>query len=364
VSLVDHPCLAVAIHGARRLADLVEPSGRFIYSYDYPMRRNAGYNLLRHCGALWSMLAVADRLQSLGRLAQAAAIAESAHAALGWLRRHHLVDLRALDPPLCAIVHKGMVRTGCLGLALLGYARLLPFVNRELARGYLGEMAGLGNYLVGAVAADGADFRHKLSWPAGADLGFASDYYTGEILFGLAELSRLVPDPAYLGQVRRSLDVLAARDYGVAQHSHWMLYALESAYSSEPSPEWLAYAGRIVSRILAEQAAYLGRNRGTGTACRSEGLAAYLRMLGRAAELGQVADELPLEPMVEACIAGNLEQQLRFYRTDGSFVAGGASRRVQIDYIQHNISAFLAAAELGIEAATVTAEGAPQRAFA
>ena len=61
-----------------------------------------------------------------------------------------------------------------------------------------------------------------------------------------------------------------------------MLYALDSAYSCEARGEWLAYAGRIVTRIIAEQAAYLARNRSTGTACRSEGLAAYLRMARRA----------------------------------------------------------------------------------
>src|SRR5437879_26537 len=138
--------LAVAVHGARRLADLVEPSGRFIYTYDYPLRRNAGYNLLRHCGALWSMLVVADRLDAQGRHQPAAGIVDKAHAALSWLRRNYLVDLRALDPPICALVHDAKVRTGCLGLALLGYARLLRFVNPELRRSYLGEMIGLGNY--------------------------------------------------------------------------------------------------------------------------------------------------------------------------------------------------------------------------
>ena len=45
-----------------------------------------------------------------------------------------------------------------------------------------------------------------------------------------------------------------------------------------------------------------------------------------------------------AAVAQNLAEQRRFRQDDGSFIRGGGDKRnyeVRIDYIQHNIAAFL-----------------------
>lgn len=73
-------------------------------------------------------------------------------------------------------------------------------------------------------------------------------------------------------------------------------------------------------------------------ACRTEGLLAFVRMTPpKSSDSSNRVDALK-------CIEENLARQLIFQTADGAFTRGGGDRRdqeVRIDYIQHNISAFL-----------------------
>jgi hypothetical protein len=140
--------------------------------------------------------------------------------------------------------------------------------------------------------------------------------------------------------VREITHNLAARDYGVAEQSHWMCYAIEAAYALTPDSALLAYADRIAGNIL-DRPHYKERPRCTPIACRSEGLLAYLRTLrrsGRADErrFAQVRDEIAINPAL----------QLKDRLPDGAFCQGAGSSMVRIDFLQHNIAAFLGYSEI------------------
>lgn len=130
---------------------------------------------------------------------------------------------------------------------------------------------------------------------------------------------------------------LAAQNYGVREQSHWMLYALEQLQRFDKSPHIYQHAENIAAEII-NKPIYLDSGRSTPIACRTEGLLAFIRMPPKDASV-----EL-LQGTALLCVQANLEKQLAFQTKDGAFTRGGGDRRnqeVRIDYIQHNISAFL-----------------------
>jgi hypothetical protein len=132
---------------------------------------------------------------------------------------------------------------------------------------------------------------------------------------------------------------LARKDYGVPFQSHWCLYALELLQSHFAVPLHDRHAKMIACHIL-EHPDYRATRRSTPVACRSEGLLAFLRMK-RAA--GDGSDRALIAECLSV-VRDNLALQLAHRYDDGSFKRGGADQRdteVRIDYIQHNISAFL-----------------------
>ena len=77
-----------------------------------------------------------------------------------------------------------------------------------------------------------------------------SQFYTGQALFALFKTLHHRPEMAKLRIARDILDNLASRDYGVTEHSHWMMYAIEAADVVSPDDGLLDYAEKIAERIL------------------------------------------------------------------------------------------------------------------
>ena len=120
------------------LSRIVLPNGRFIYAHEAgdTDQRHDGYNLLRHCGTLWFMARAVNEacptasdtvLDAIGR-------------ATGFLGRKLEPTPWALpDHPSLALVGKGMVKLGGLGLGLLA----LSDVGRIAAlKGQLPDLPG------------------------------------------------------------------------------------------------------------------------------------------------------------------------------------------------------------------------------
>lgn len=316
----------IAATGAEWLAGVVNAQGKFRYRFD-PDNPDAttGYNLLRHCGTIWSMVEISNQIGPIPPV-----------VAAGRRAVQRLIDRNiwpyAKRDARC-VVGADKVKLGGNGLAILA---LLEMVQATGLKHYITLARGLAEYIALQQLPDG-DFLHKRRFSTDKPIAFRSDYYTGEALFGLLRLHDVTGESRWLEVAERSEEQLAQRGYGVAAQSHWMLYALERLHRVNPRPIYLAHARAIVDDIVAKPG-YRATDRSTPIACRSEGLLAYIRLCRR----------LPKSPELDAHIADcigvvrdNLQLQLKYRQADGTFVRGAGSREVRIDYVQHNISSFL-----------------------
>jgi hypothetical protein len=327
---VTEDSLTIAVAGAQRLARLVDPRGKFLYRYDPDNPEPTGkYNVLRHCGAVWAMTEVANRLGPLPEVVAAA------RRAVDWLIEKYVRPYHSAGAQ--CVVASGNVKLGGNGLAILA---LLELAKATGERDHIGLAQELAAYILLQQRPDG-DFHHKRRLSSDEVLPFRSDYYTGEALFGLLRLTAVTGDIRWREASEVSERMLAQQNYGVEQQSHWMLYALEQLHGLRPNPIYRDHARAIADNIL-QVSGYRANGRSTPIACRSEGLLAFIRLC---AGLGPDAAERPsFDRAATACreaVHDNLELQLAYRRADGSFVHSRKRNEVQIDYIQHNISSFL-----------------------
>lgn len=327
---VHNPAMVDPLHvartGAARLAQLTGENGRFRYRYQSDTSQvSGGYNMLRHCGTIWAMMEVANRLGPLPHVVSAAT------RAIERLITENILPYR--DGQARCVVEKDFAKLGGGGLAILALVEMAEAKPEErlidLAR-------RLGEYILLQRKTDG-DFIHKRNYWSDQPQAFISEYYTGEALFGLLRLFHATGDRRWFEEAKSSELRLAERNYGVTQQSHWMLYALEQFHRTDPAPVYREHARRIVDDII-RLPAYRETYRSTPLACRSEGLLAYVRL----------CRQLPASPQIEneigeclAIVRENLKLQLDYRLSDGAFILGSSSREVRIDYIQHNASAFL-----------------------
>ncbi|RYI33980.1 MAG: hypothetical protein EON48_02365 [Acetobacteraceae bacterium] len=318
---------AIVAASLAHLARIALPKGRFIYAHEAGdiAQAHDGYNLLRHCGTLWFM-------------ARAAGDGAPPHT-LDAIRRASGYLVSKLEPapwanpaqPSLALVGKGVVKLGGLGLGLLALSEVgtIPAALPDLPLGLPETVTRMRRYALDEI--EGDDFRHKRVLATGEVTAFRSDYYTGEAIFGLLTTG---PADADLTRVTTSL---MRHGYGWAEQSHWMAYAACEAVERGVVPEALgsAYLTGLMEAILTD-AHYRARRQSTPIACRTEALTRTL-LLAR-----QIPDLLTpdLTTRIRTHAAENLALQLDWY-ADGQFWKGDDDRKVQIDYIQHNATAFL-----------------------
>ncbi|MFM7336244.1 MAG: hypothetical protein ACKO1H_17870 [Tabrizicola sp.] len=324
---------AVVMACLAHLARVVQDKGRFIYAHEVGDIAAAadGYNLLRHCGTLWFMARAANLLPGSANPDLLSAIAR----ATGYVgRKVAPPPWAAPDRPSLGLVGNGAVKLGGLGLGLLALtevaripALILP--PNALPHPLPETMARMRRYALDEI--DGDDFRHKRDFETGEVLGFRSDYYTGEAIFGLLMSGPTTDD------LTRVTTTLMRKGYGFAEQSHWMAYAACEAVARGVLPEALgsAYLTGLMEAILTD-AHYRARRQSTPIACRTEALTRVLLLCRD--HPGLLTPDLIAR--IRAHAAENLALQLDWY-ADGQFWKGDDARKVQIDYIQHNATAFL-----------------------
>lgn len=316
------------------LFTLIGKKGRFIYAHkaDDPSQATEGYNMLRHCGTLWFMLRAIRELGIDLTETQARQLSAAIGYAGAKMDRPEWIASTAF-----ALVTKGMVKTGGIGLSLvmllawrdLATSRSLP--APALPAPLDDTIAGLVTYGLAQIAGD--DVLHKRSFADGTPTTFRSDYYTGELLLGL------IAAQAPQEQVAPLTRALMERDYGVDIQSHWMAYAaceaVERGYVDAPFGE--AYLARLIDHIAAHPD-YRLRRASTPIACRTEALTRILILSRRRG----ASCTLPAETLAlaRAEADANLTLQLDWYRA-GQFLKSDEDDKVQIDYIQHNATSYL-----------------------
>lgn len=323
--LLPANALAVAQIGANKLAKLNLESGRFRYRYDANSNADlSGYNVLRHSGTVWSMLDVFS-------VSQDEQLLSAADRAITYLFNEHLRFFRGYHN-FC-ILEKNSIKLGGNALAALALAKLYESNKSDVL---LDTAHQLCHFILEQRNVHG-DFVHKRYFKSGKVSSFRSEYYVGEALLALLACYRITGDSLLLNSVREVEADLAQQGYGIREQSHWMLYSLEQLQHLDASPHIYAHAEKIATEII-NNPTYLEWGRSTPIACRTEGLLAFARMTPP-----KTTDSLT-QVAVQKCIEENLAQQLMFQTKDGAFTRGGGDRRdqeVRIDYIQHNISAFL-----------------------
>ena len=311
------------------LLRLIRPNGRFVYAHPVgrPDRSLEGYNLLRHCGTLWFMLRAVNDLQLSLPESDRQAIVRAVGYAAGKFDRPAWLPGETL-----ALVTKDAVKTGGIGLALVmleEYRRAKDMPKDATPEALDDTIRALAAY--GLAQRDGMDFLHKRQFDDGTVLPFRSDYYTGELLLGLFMTGHT--DPGALS----ATEALLARRYGVPEQSHWMAYAAcEAAERGLIGDERLVgYLTDLMSDII-EKTAYRARRQSTPIACRTEALTRFVLLFDRWP--GRFPDSLRAAALRAA--DENLALQLDWYSA-GQFQKGDDDDKVQIDYVQHNATAFL-----------------------
>lgn len=317
---------AVARQGAQRIAELIKPGGRFIYAHEAETGAIVpGYNLLRHCGSVWSMLVIARHFGDMPtEIVQG-------ERAMSWILSKRT---RQIGNTLCITSGETAKLGGC-GLGLLALTELFWATGK---RHWLAPAQALARFILRCRRDDG-DYHHKIVLESFAPDTFRSEYYTGEALLGLIRLYQATGDVQWLDVAQHSVEALEAQDYGVAQKSHWMAYAIAELHACLPSDRWLAYAGRI-ARGLIDEAQDLQARETAPIATRVEALMAYAAMAGAGSLDGQAGGPPRLEALQVARRYLSVLMQNRL--NNGGFVRGPGQCTVQIDYIQHAAHAFLA----------------------
>mgnify|MGYP000278900751 CR=1 FL=1 len=324
--------LEIALSGASYLASLVNDNGRFKYRFDPEAGTDAGgYNVLRHCGTIWAMMDVYETGE-----ADEEVLAACKRAAIH-LQNEFLKLFRAQEN-LC-ILEGNAIKLGGNALAILALLSVDKTAKDSLLQG---AIIRLGDFMLALQQPDG-DFIHKQYFRSGKVSSFRSMYYTGEALLALLKLHQACGEKRFLDAVIKCENSLYPQDYGVKEHSHWMLYSLESLSRLKKKKEHYLHARKIAQHIL-DHPDYRDWGRSTPIACRSEGLLAFLRSAPPTAALKKSGADAELRRLCLQRVKEDLALQLQSRRPEGSFIRGGGDRRhneVRIDYIQHNISSFL-----------------------
>ena len=351
--LDDNMLLDAATAAGHYLRQAVRPDGRFHYKY-LPKQNTVpdDYNLLRHCGTVYAML---DLCETTGD----PALMEAAVRALDWM-----VDHIDIGPDGTAVLpdEQGDIKVGGQGLALVALAE---HAERTGDLRHLGTMQALARHLASLQQPDGRFSPHKQEAASGQASDFVSGYYPGEAMLGLARLHALDGNSEWIDvAMANARYITQQRDRGRPSkdlpHDHWLLYALHDLYRARPEPWLLEQTERYGRAIVGAQRNGAGDTppdwagsfytppRSTPSATRAEGL------LAAAALLRECGDpDVGAEFLLAAERATAFMLQLQFdpisamYLDDPLRAQGGIRKSmtnytVQIDYVQHGLSAMLA----------------------
>jgi hypothetical protein len=278
---------------------LIDPAtGKYHYQCDDNGKPIKGqYNLLRHFGTTWY-------------LAQQPEFKNSQRAAINKTLRWADKYLRVKDGQ-AFYFYKDSIKTGGVALAILAKLACKDYSNLEQ----------MSNFLLAQQKPSG-DFVHKIV--DGEDSGFESGYYTGEILFALAELEKKFPDKKRLKAICKALNYLIPLNYGVEEQSHWMLYALNAAFAVNADARYSAHAYHIVHHI--QRHLEFQKRGATPIGCRIEGLLQYILLRKQ---------EHPNDDVLHLAHSNFIEHNIGLmcnHQKNGYFLKDGIC---QIDYNQH-----------------------------
>jgi hypothetical protein len=334
------------------LQNAIGADGRFAYRYS-PERNAADddYNLLRHAGTVYSML-------ELYELTEDTVLLDAARRGIRYLLQF-VRPFEGDSSNASILVSEDKVKLGGIALTLLALAKHQAVTGDDQ---YLALMRRLARYIRQSQRPDGS-FVSMRFYPSMAErTDFESQYYPGEAILALLRLHALDPQPDWLDIAERgALYLITIRDrdrhYTQLPHDHWLLYALNELYRQRPDIRFLDHAMRIALAITLSQiltaphpdfvGGYSFPPRSTPTAARSEGLIAAHAL---AVDYERPIDAMNIRKAIERGLQHQLQTQIlpekamflpNPLRALGGFQESLTDFTVQIDGVQHNLSAIL-----------------------
>lgn len=332
------------------MIDAIDPvTGAFEYGYRSGMdtwHPSAGYNILRHAGAIWALAEDGGADASSHREVLAACRYLAAQLLIVESGPHHSVALIWRESGRDGFLNVE-AKLGGAGLALAGFiaagAESQGVISSQ-------ELRGLGNIVRSLRRPDGT-YISKISLTRGRPDTWESLYYPGEVALGMVMLWGVDRDTEWFAVAREIMLGLADRraDMIDPPHDHWALIATErllrtGRISAQERSRLNGHAEQIVESIM-RQACSSGSlvhgfltpdRRSTATATRMEGLLTAARLLE--------CDTATIGAVIGLCVP-NLERHLV---TNGP-LTGTVARlgtsgdrcysEVLIDYAQQHLSA-------------------------
>lgn len=348
-----------AAQGARWLAGVVREDGAFYYAYNPGKDRydEEAYNEVRHAGSTYSMWQLHEAIRQAE--GEDARLRRAAEAATGWLDRNS-IDLGERGR---AFVYKGRMKLGGQALALVALLERRR-VTGDTSRDPL--IAGLAKFML-AMELPGEPGRYHQSFDARTGellLTPPSNFYPGEALLALTRLAQQdFQGGPWLDAARRAARYLIYTKDGdipaagkIPRQDHWLTMALAELYRLDPQDSYRTVVYMQGDEMTSSQngadahpqrigAAQRPLPSYTSTATKGEALAAawaLARKLGDAEGARQFGDAAMRNAQFRMRVQWQPANSGLFpapERLNGAWSAGPANAKVQIDYVQHNISA-------------------------
>jgi hypothetical protein len=344
--------LAAARAGGDYLIRAQRPNGSFYYYYDPrdDQFSSRAYNMLRHAGTVFSLLDLYAQTRDRRYL-------ESARRGAGFLKtRFRQAGDRT---SLYVLDNDGKAKLGGNGLALIALARQAELDPRAADLDAAKRLANLIMAMQHRSGEFDSYYRLRGDEPAGG----VSLYYPGEAILGLVSLYRITGDRRLIDSARRGADYLirSQRRMPALPPDAWLMQALESLHKVGREKKYADHALALADQMMAAQyagdapAGYSGgfkpgMPRPTPAASRAEGMIAAYRIARAIDDARASRIAASVRSSVRFQLAHQFDSDNSFMlanpaRAAGGFRAGFTSGRVRIDFVQHNISSLVAAAD-------------------
>jgi hypothetical protein len=359
---------AAARAGTRWLVGAVRGNGRFYYRY-YPAGRRyqeEGYNFARHCGTTWGLYLACQR-------GEGPEVMRAANRTMNWARAFTRVQDHPGKVQLPMYKTPGPTASGA-ALTILAMVEAVRVGGR---RDLLPLAVRLGDLSLESFGHESGRFW---SWwdprsgkPAG-ELSFI--YHPGEMIWALTGLYEVSGQERFLDAAVKGMvaQVQAEREHYQLTKSlppdAWTIQAVEALERvAPPRKEWRDHAFLLADSLLSGQYGspkgpkpkapdYTGgmNNLDPPIPCaagsRGEGVASACRLALKAGDAGRAARyRRGLLSAARFALEGQYRAENSFWLPDPGLAAGGVCRsltdtRIRIDYVQHCVATWSAAADL------------------
>jgi len=340
------------------LKNNVKADGSFNYRYQPQWDlQSTSYNELRHAGTTFSMLQVYDVTRDPEML-------EAARRALGWIERNSFgpdeTDRQTHDWVALNNDTREYAKMGGSGLSLLAFGWYTKVTGDRQYLPLMQKFARFIEYMI----KDNGDIQMRYFYRQKDKGKWVKPvlYYPGEAFFGLATLYGLDGNRRWIDLAVKGIDYIAdVRDAPLPDTEippdHWLAYSINEVHKVEPRENQARHGWRIFNAMHQQfhethedpsfVGGYLKKPASVQAACRLEATGALYRL----------AEQLGDRQRMDQCFAVLQKGSSYLMRTQYNEIntmfqpnprqaMGGLfysywSPEIQIDYVQHSLSALL-----------------------